>query len=128
MKLTLKIQFAVVEMAFAGARIASGVISAGYSQVMPSHPTAKKELKTNKKMAAVMPAPLLTSEYLLVTASTTIESDMPTAPKIISLRRPILSIVKMAIKEAIKYSVPFSAARSRLRKFERPMRTKMVAA
>lgn len=125
---TLKIQLAVVEMALAGARIASGVISAGYSQVIPSHPTAKKELKTNKKIAAVIPAPLLTSEYLLVAASTTIEADMPTAPKIMSLRRPNLSIVKMAIQEAMKYSVPLRAARSRLRKFDNPMRTKIVAA
>jgi hypothetical protein len=38
-------------------------------------------------------------------------------------------MVKMAMKEAKKYSVPFSAARRRLRKPERPMLfSKMVAA
>lgn len=95
---------------------------------MPSHPIAKNELKTNRNMAAVIPAPLLTSEYLLVAARMTMDADMPTAPKIMSLRRPTLSMVKMAIREAMKYSVPFSAARRRLRKFERPIRTKIVAA
>jgi hypothetical protein len=40
---------AVVEMAFAGARMDRGVISAGYSHVMPSQPTAKKELNTKRK-------------------------------------------------------------------------------
>jgi hypothetical protein len=37
-----------VEIAFAGARMLRGVISAGYNQVMPSQPTAKKELKTKR--------------------------------------------------------------------------------
>lgn len=127
-RLTLKIQLAVVEIALAGARIDSGVTSAGYSHVMPSQPTAKKELKTNKKTAAAMPALLLTSENLLVAASTTIEPDMPTAPKSINLRRPNFSIVKMAIQEAMKYSVPFNAASRRLIKFDSPMRTNSVAA
>jgi hypothetical protein len=45
----LKAQLAVVEMAFAGARMLRGVISAGYSQVMPSHPIAKNELNTKRK-------------------------------------------------------------------------------
>lgn len=45
----LKIQLAEVESALAGARILSGTISAGYSQLMPSQPTAKKVLKMNKK-------------------------------------------------------------------------------
>jgi hypothetical protein len=45
----LKAQFAVVDMAFAGARMLKGVISAGYSHVMPSQPMAKKELKTKRK-------------------------------------------------------------------------------
>lgn len=125
---TLKIQLAVVDMAFAGARIDSGVTSAGYSHVMPSQPTAKNELKTKRNTAAAMPALLLTSEYLLVAASTTIEPDMPTAPKSISLRRPNFSMVKMAIQEAMKYSVPFNAASRRLKKLDRPMRTKSVAA
>lgn len=47
----LKIQFADVAIALAGARIFRGVISAGYSQVIPSHPTAKNELKTKRKTA-----------------------------------------------------------------------------
>ena len=69
----MKIQFAVVEIALAGARIAKGVISAlqssqravhslkaccsthGYSQVIPSHPIAKKLLKTKRKTAAAIP-------------------------------------------------------------------------
>jgi hypothetical protein len=38
-----------VEIAFAGARMLRGVISAGYNQVMPSQPIAKKELKTKRK-------------------------------------------------------------------------------
>jgi hypothetical protein len=37
-----------VEIAFAGARMLRGVISAGYNQVMPSQPMAKKELKTKR--------------------------------------------------------------------------------
>lgn len=115
-------------MAFAGARIDSGVTSAGYSHVMPNQPTAKKELKTNKKTAAAIPALLFTSEYLLVAASTIMEPDIPTAPKIISLRRPNFSIVKMAIHEAMKYSVPFNAASRRLMKLDKPMRTNSVAA
>jgi hypothetical protein len=42
---------------------------------------------------------------------------------------PNFSIVKIAMKEAKKYSVPFSAARRRLRKPERPMLcSKIVAA
>lgn len=52
----LNIQFAVVEIALAGALIESGVISAGYSQVMPSHPIAKKLLKTKRKTAATIPS------------------------------------------------------------------------
>jgi hypothetical protein len=71
----LKIQFPVVLIALAGARVSSGVISAGYlkkrfcqkntiggyhraithSHVIPNQPTAKNELKTNRKTAATMP-------------------------------------------------------------------------
>lgn len=51
-------QLADVDNAFAGARIRRGTISAGYSQVIPSHPIAKKVLKTNRKRAATMPVPL----------------------------------------------------------------------
>ena len=42
----LKSQFADVEMPFAAARMLRGVHSAGYSQVMPSHPIPKKVLNT----------------------------------------------------------------------------------
>lgn len=95
---------------------------------MPSHPTAKKELKTNRKTAAAIPAPLSTVLYADVIASTIMEADIPTAPKSMSLRRPNFSMVKTATHEARKYSVPFRAASSRLRKGDRPMRRKMVAA
>lgn len=65
-------QFAVVEMAFAGARIANGVISAGYSQVMPSQPMAKNELKTNRKTAATIP--LVVPPFEVVPAKTAIDA------------------------------------------------------
>jgi len=46
-----------------------------------------------------------------------------------SFLRPNFSMVKIAMKEAKKYSVPFNAARRRLRKPERPMLfSKIVAA
>ena len=51
----LNIQFAVVEMAFAGARMDRGVISAGYSQVMPNQPMAKQVLKRKRNRAATIP-------------------------------------------------------------------------
>lgn len=51
-------QLADVDNAFAGARIRSGTISAGYSQVIPSHPIAKKVLKMKRKRAATIPVPL----------------------------------------------------------------------
>lgn len=51
-------QLAEVDNAFAGARIRKGTISAGYSQVIPSHPIAKKVLKMKRKRAATMPVPL----------------------------------------------------------------------
>lgn len=50
-------QLADVATAFAGARIRRGTISAGYSQVIPSQPMAKKVLKTNNITAAAMPVP-----------------------------------------------------------------------
>lgn len=133
----LKIQFADVDRAFAGARIRSGTISAGYSldnmllvtpfdqtqlvtyQVIPSQPIAKKVLKINKKAAATMPGPVPPTD--VQAANTTIESDWPTAPKSMSWRRPNFSIVKTAIQEAIKYSVPLQAARIREMKGVRPM-------
>ena len=124
---TLKIQFAVVDIAFAGARIAKGVISAGYNQVIPSHPTAKKELKTNKKTAATMPRVFVCTD--VVPARMAMEADWPIAPNTINLRLPKRSIVNMAIKEAKKYSVPFKAASSRLVKPLKPILSwKIVAA
>jgi hypothetical protein len=54
---------------------------------------------------------------------------MPTAPNSIKPRRPKRSMVKMAIQEAIQYSVPLQAAKRRLRKGERPREpSNMVAA
>ena len=53
----------------------------------------------------------------------------PAAPNSMSFLLPNFSIVKIAMKEAKKYSVPFSAARRRLRKPERPILfSKIVAA
>ena len=49
------------------------------------------------------------------------DRDMPTAPKSIRERRPNLSIVKTAIQDARKYSVPLAAARMRLVKGVRPI-------
>jgi hypothetical protein len=46
-----QIQLDEVERALAGARIFKGTISAGYSQVMPSQPIAKKVLKTKRNTA-----------------------------------------------------------------------------
>ena len=86
---------------------------------MPSHPIAKKVLKTNKKAAATMPAPV--PFWLVAAASTAMDRDMPTAPKSIRGRRPNFSIEKTAIQDARKYSVPLAAARMRLVKGVRPI-------
>jgi hypothetical protein len=68
-------------------------------------------------------------KLLVVPASTAIDMDMPAAPNIINGRRPNFSMVKIAIHDAIQYSVPLQADRSRLRKGERPMLvSKIVAA
>lgn len=124
----LNIQLAVVEMAFAGARMDKGVISAGYNHVMPSQPMAKKELKTKRKTVARRPK-LVLPMLLVAPARTAMDIDMPAAPNIIKERRPNFSIVKMAIQLAIQYSVPLHADKRRLRKGERPMEfSKMVAA
>lgn len=104
----LKIQLLEVDRALAGARIRRGVISAGYSQVIPSQPTAKNELKTNKKtmptiwhaLASLEPTP----------ARIAMEAHCPAAPKSISFRRPTRSTNQIAGREARKYSVPFRAA------------------
>lgn len=88
-------QFAEVANALAGARMRKGTTSAGYSQVMPSQPTAKKVLKRKRNKAATMPGPLPPSlscggvrraqvEGLglghTMIASMTIEKDWPAAP------------------------------------------------
>jgi hypothetical protein len=66
---------------------------------------------------------------LVVPARTAIDIDMPAAPNIISGRRPNFSIVKIAIQDAIQYSVPLQAESSRLRNGESPILfSKMVAA
>lgn len=120
-------QFAVVEIALAGARIDRGVISAGYNHVMPSQPIAKKLLNTKRKTAATIP--FVVPPDALVPARTAIDAAWPAAPNSIKDLRPKRSIVKTATQEAIKYSVPFRAASRRLRKPERPMRClKIVAA
>ena len=104
----LKAQLADVDNALAGALIRRGTISAGYSHVIPNHPIAKNVLKTKRNTAAQTPPLALLK--LVATARTTMEADMPIAPKIMRLLRPNLSIVNTAIHEAAKYSVPFAAA------------------
>ena len=51
----LNAQFALVLSPLAGALIFNGTISAGYSQVMPSQPTAKNVLKTKSMTAEMIP-------------------------------------------------------------------------
>lgn len=114
----LKTQLADVDTALAGARILKGTISAGYSQVMPSQPIAKKVLKTKRK--TVLPIPAFGPLMLAVIAKTTMDSDIPAAPNSIRERRPNLSIVKTAIQEARKYSVPLAPAMIRESSPERP--------
>ncbi len=95
-KMAIVTQFAEVARALAGARMRKGTISAGYSQVMPSQPMAKKVLKRNRKRAATMPGPLPPSlscagirpvrvycsyEERTMTARIIIENDWPAAPK-----------------------------------------------
>lgn len=62
----LKVQFALVLSAFAGARILRGTISAGYNHVMPSQPIAKKVLKRKRKRAATIPDDLVSSLVMIV--------------------------------------------------------------
>jgi hypothetical protein len=71
---------------------------------------------------------MLAEPKLLVVPART-AMDMPAAPKIMSGRRPNFSMVKMAIQDAIQYSVPLQAERRRARKGERPILfSKIVAA
>ena len=97
-------------------------------QVIPSQPTAKNELKTNRNTAATMPR-LALPVTDVVPAKTAIDAACPAAPNSMSFRRPKRSMVKMATHEAMKYSVPFRAASSLLKKGESPMLfSKIVAA
>lgn len=90
-----------------------------HSQVMPSQPMAKKELKTNRNAAATIPAAVLRFSSVLpsftelTAARTTMDKDMPTAPKSMSERRPNFSMMKTGTQEIKKYSVPLQAARMR---------------
>ncbi len=124
----LKAQFPDVDSAFAGARIRRGTISAGYNQVMPSHPTAKKELNRKRKRAAMIPEFLVDIFVMMVRIIYTIglisckkaaarvvrrgggtmQNDMPAEPNSISCRRPNFSMVKTAIQDAMKYSDNYS--------------------
>ena len=94
---------------------------------MPSQPTAKNELKRKRKRAAIMPFVL--PGNALVPASTAMEIDMPAAPNNMSGRRPNFSMVKTAIQDAAKYSVPLRAAsRREVNGFKPMLFSKMVAA
>lgn len=117
----LKIQFEAVETPLEAARTSRDTISAGYSQVMPSQPIAKKVLKTKRKTAAQIAAPELVSEMLALPARMAIEAAMPAAPNSMSGRRPIFSMTKTAIQLARKYSVPLQAAKMRESVGVRPM-------
>lgn len=86
---------------------------------MPSQPMAKKVLNTNRNTAAAIPAEPLVVD--VQPARIAIEADIPTAPKSMSGRRPNFSIVKTAIQDAAKYSVPLAAARIRARNGLRPI-------
>lgn len=95
-----------------------GTISAGYNQVMPSQPMAKKVLKTKRK---TIPAIWYGGSLLELTpARIAIVAACPAAPKSMSFRRPTRSTRKTAGQEAMKYSVPFRAARSRDMKLVKP--------
>lgn len=71
--------------------MARGTISAGYSHDMPSQPMAKKVLKMNRKAAATMP--VVEPGYAFMIERTTMDRDMPAAPKSMRPRRPNLSMV-----------------------------------
>ena len=104
---------------------------------------AKKELNTKRKtvyrgcqhvvcaaqeMIHTAAMPICSLCRLVVPAKTHILNDIPAAPNIINERRPNFSIVKMAIQDAIQYSVPLQAANNLLRNGDRPIFcSKMVA-
>lgn len=132
-----QIQLAEVDRPLDGPRIRRGTISAGYSQVIPSHPIAKNVLKTKRKTAATIPGAEPPMDVMA--ARMTIDPDMPAAPNNMSFqsvsryyeiiaskahltfRRPTFSMMKTAIHEARKYSVPLAAARIRERNGESPI-------
>ena len=87
-----------------------GTISAGYNQVIPSHPIAKNVLKMKRKRAATMPVPLpvylfyialswqpsrsfVQSRMRTMIASIAIENAIPAAPNSM-LRQGQLSTTK----------------------------------
>jgi hypothetical protein len=97
---------------------------------------AKKELKTKRKTVCGMDQyeargkqgriltaaiPICSLCRLVVPANTHMLIDMPAAPNIINERRPNFSMVKMAIQDAIQYSVPLQAANNLLRNGDRPI-------
>ena len=89
---------------------------------MPSHPSAKKVLKKNRKKAEPMPAFWLpASEYFVEIVSATIPKLMPAAPQSMSFLRPTFSMIAMAMSEARKYSVPLQAVSNDGRKPLRPI-------
>jgi hypothetical protein len=55
---------------------------------------------------------------LVAPARIAIDTDIPAAPNSMRERRPNFSMVKMAIHDAIQYSVPLQADKRRLRKGE----------
>jgi hypothetical protein len=118
-RLTLNAQFTEVPSALAGAWILDGTISAGYNQVIPSHPIAKNVLNMDKKAAVVTPVAVPLA--LVVPARTAIETAMPAAPNSINGRRPNFSMVNTAIHDAREYLVPLAAVRMRDMKASRPM-------
>lgn len=73
--MNFQIQLPDVDTALAGTRIRSGTISAGYSQVMPSHPTAKHVLNAKRNTIEVMPPGVLLK--LSEMARTTMQIDIP---------------------------------------------------
>ena len=124
----LKIQLADVARALAGALIVTGVISGGNNQGIFNQPTPKKVLKTNDTAAAI-PGPPCPMKEVVIT-NTTIDRDCPTAlvksepdqlkkawkckdgfrQNNMRFLRPNFAMIKTAIQEAAKYSVPLQAA------------------
>lgn len=99
--------------------ISSVPMNVSTHQVMPNHPIAKNELNTNRNTTAAMPVPVLVT--LVAPANIAMLIAWPAAPNNINFLRPNFSIVQIAMKDAKKYSVPFTAASNRLRNPERPM-------